>query len=88
MIKPQRITRHGLAALLLVPLPALHAAEATPAKPNIILIMADDLGYAALAVTGGNSFLPPRSTNWLLPECVSRTSVRPIPSAFLRESAC
>ena len=39
-----------LTALLLGPLAALHAADApTPqVKRNVILIMADDLGYAAL----------------------------------------
>ena len=38
-------TLFALAALLLVPLASLHAAEATAAKPNIIFILADDLGY-------------------------------------------
>ena len=33
-----------LAALLLAPLAALRAAE--PAKPNILYILADDMGYA------------------------------------------
>jgi arylsulfatase A-like enzyme len=46
MIQLQCIARHFLAALLLAPLAALPAAEPKPAgeKPNIILILADDLG--------------------------------------------
>ena len=35
-------TRLCLAALLLAPLTAVHAADATAAKANIVLILADD----------------------------------------------
>jgi hypothetical protein len=34
-----------LAALLAVPLSSLCAAEGPPAEPNILVILADDLGY-------------------------------------------
>ena len=34
-----------LTTLLLAPLAALQAAERKPAKPNILLMVADDLGY-------------------------------------------
>jgi len=33
-------------ALLLAPLAAVHAADTPPAKPNIVVIVADDPGYA------------------------------------------
>ena len=50
-----------LAALLLAVLPATHAAEnsAAPAKPNIILILADDLGYETIGANGGTSYKTP-----------------------------
>ena len=35
-----------LALVLLAPCAALHAAPAPPAKPNIVFILADDLGCA------------------------------------------
>lgn len=50
----------ALAFLLLVPLAALHAADTPkPAKPNIILIMADDLGYETIGANGGTSYQTP-----------------------------
>ena len=46
----------ALAALLLAPLPALHAAETR--KPNILLIVADDMGFSDAACYGGDIATP------------------------------
>ncbi|MCX6879199.1 MAG: sulfatase-like hydrolase/transferase [Verrucomicrobia bacterium] len=44
----------------LLPLPGLHAAAAAPPpRPNIILILADDLGYETIGANGGTSYQTP-----------------------------
>ncbi|MBM4093147.1 MAG: sulfatase [Planctomycetes bacterium] len=49
-----------LTALLLAPLAALHAAYAPKPKPNIIVILADDLGYADLGCQGSKDVVSPQ----------------------------
>src|ERR1035437_2440302 len=47
-----KITALILTALLLAPPAALHAAETKPAKPNILVILSDDQGYADTGFQG------------------------------------
>jgi arylsulfatase A-like enzyme len=48
-----------LATLLLTPLTALHAADAPHQRPNILFIVADDLGYGELGCYGGKEIPTP-----------------------------
>lgn len=45
-------------AALLSPLAALHAAETKPAKPNIIIILADDMGFSDIGCFGSEIKTP------------------------------
>jgi arylsulfatase A-like enzyme len=56
-MKPLLLT---LAALLLAPVVRLYAADpAKPTKPNILVIVADDLGYGDIGVHGGQDVPTP-----------------------------
>jgi arylsulfatase A-like enzyme len=53
-----RLTRILLVAVLLAPWTGLQAAESQPTRPDIVFIMADDLGWADVAFHGGNAPTP------------------------------
>jgi len=57
------------AALLLSPLAALHAAP-PPSKPNIIFILADDLGFAEIGANGADRYQTPHI------DSLAKTSIR------------
>ena len=54
---PQHSMRTLLLALLLLALASRHLLAAEPAKPNLLILLADDLGYADVGFNGGTAVL-------------------------------
>ena len=52
-------TLNIITALLLAPLSALHAADVSAKKPNIIFILADDLGVGSVSCYGADNYKTP-----------------------------
>jgi len=50
-----------LTALLLAPLAVVHAAEAPKQRPNVVFILADDLGWGDLRCYGNPADALPKS---------------------------
>jgi len=83
-----------LAALLLAPLVALPAAEAAkpPAKPNILIILADDMGYSDLGCMGGDAETPHldalAKTGILFPNFYNNAKCAPSRASLMTGQSC
>ena len=84
MMKTFRPILTVMLAVLVSPLNIALAAGGT-AKPNIILILADDLGYECIGANGGQTYKTPELDQMRNGGCVSNTAT---PSRFARPRAC
>jgi arylsulfatase A-like enzyme len=83
-----------LVALLLAPLAALPAAEPAqpPAKPNILIILADDMGYSDLGCMGGDAETPHldalAKTGILFPKFYNEAKCAPSRASLMTGQTC
>ena len=61
------------AAVGLIPLVALHAAEGSPARPNVVLLFIDDMGYGDIGPFGSTKNRTP-NLDRMAPEGMKLTS--------------
>ena len=77
----------GVIAMFLASVISLHAAG-TPAKPNIIVILADDIGYGDLSCYGAKLVKTRCSTASRARDGGSPTPIRPRPPVRRRGGRC
>ena len=65
-----------ITALLFAPLSVLPAADGPMKKPNIIVILADDLGYECIGANGGKSYQTPNLDRLRARVCASSNAMR------------
>lgn len=72
-----------LASGLILAVPFVQAQKSKDKKPNVVFILADDLGYGDLSCYGQEKFNTPNIDHWLKTVCVLRNATQVLPSVPL-----